>query len=123
MSWVEEYFTEGYTRENNMQGYTFEVTNNKTGETYLGKRYAVSFDKNYFGEDVDNKLAVAIEKYGRPSFSVKMLMPYETVAAVDEAFANMKPQEKAEPKEEPKEEPVEVKAPTRRRSKKKSEAE
>ena len=115
MSWVEEYFTEGYTRENNMQGYTFEVTNNKTGETYLGKRYAVSFDKNYFGEDANEKLAVAIEKYGRPSFSVKMLMPYETVAAVDEAFAVMRPQKKVEPKIET---PVEVKAPTKRRSKK-----
>ena len=74
-----------------MYGYIFEVTNNKTGETYLGKRYAVSFDKNYFGEVENDKLAIAIEKYGRPSFSVKMIMPFESPEAVDAAFAEMQP--------------------------------
>ena len=74
-----------------MQGYIFEVTNNKTGDTYLGKVCAVSFNKNYFGEENNNALAVAIEKYGRPTFSVKMVMPYETVAELDYAFANIQP--------------------------------
>ncbi len=72
-----------------MYGYIFEVTNNKTGDTYLGKRYAVSFDKNYFGEADNAKLAVAIEKYGRPTFSVKMLMPFDTQEAIDAVFAEM----------------------------------
>jgi len=119
-----------------MQGYIFEVTNKKTGDTYLGKVGAVSFNKNYFGEEVNEKLAVAIEKFGRPSFEVKMIMPYETLAALDAAFESMKPVEKpekkvvkkAEPKkvEEPKEEkPVEevVKAPAKRGRKKAVEAE
>ena len=74
-----------------MFGYIFEVTNNKTGETYLGKRYGVTFDKKYFGEESNDKLAVAIEKYGRPSFSVKMIMPYESPEALDEVFASMQP--------------------------------
>lgn len=70
-----------------MIGYIFETTNKKTGETYLGKRYAVSFDKNFLG-DMDD-LAVAIEKYGRPSFEVKMLRPCETQKQLDEAFEAM----------------------------------
>ena len=77
-----------------MQGYIFEVTNNKTGETYLGKVGAVSFNKNYFGEENNSKLAVAIEKYGRPSFSVKMIMPYESLAELDYAFAEIQPTSK-----------------------------
>ena len=72
-----------------MQGYIFEVTNNKTGETYLGKRSAVAFDKTYFGEVDNEKLAIDIEKYGRPAFSVKMIRPFETVEALNEVFAEM----------------------------------
>ena len=74
-----------------MFGYIFEITNNKTGEKYLGKRYGVTFDKKYLGEDVNEKLAVAIEKYGRPSFVAKMIMPYESKEAIDAAFAEMQP--------------------------------
>ena len=74
-----------------MFGYTFEVTNTKTGETYLGKRYAVAFDRKYFGEEENDKLAVAIEKYGRPSFTVRMIMPYESPEALDAAFAELQP--------------------------------
>lgn len=70
-----------------MIGYIFETTNTKTGETYLGKRYAVTFDKNYLGESDD--LAVAVEKYGRPSFTVKMLAPFEDMAKLDVAFDEM----------------------------------
>ena len=115
-----------------MYGYIFETTNTKTGETYLGKRYAVSFDKNYFGEENNNALAVAIEKYGRPAFTAKMIMPYETQAAVDEAFAEMaKPVEKKvkakkepEVEVEPAQEPVvEEKKPAKRGRKKKTEEE
>ena len=69
-----------------MQGYIFEVTNKKTGETYLGKKYAVSFDKKYFGEEANDELAIAIEKYGRPSFESKMIMPYETIEQLDWAY-------------------------------------
>ena len=123
-----------------MYGYIFETTNTKTGEKYLGKRYAVSFDKKYLGEDADRKLSLDIEKYGRIYFEAKMIMPYETQAALDEAFNAMqksvkkpvvkkeeKPVVKAEPKvEEPKEEkeePVkEVKAPAKRGRKKTVEA-
>lgn len=72
-----------------MFGYIFETTNNKTGETYIGKRYAVLFDKNYLGDD--EKLAIDIEKYGRPAFSVRMVMPYESPEALDAAFADMQP--------------------------------
>ena len=88
-----------------MYGYIFETINTKTGEKYIGKRYAVAFDKNYLGEENNTALAVAIEKYGRPSFSVKMLMPYETKSAIDDAYESMhkseKPKKKvAEPVEE-----------------------
>lgn len=91
-----------------MYGYIFEVTNNKTGETYIGKRYAVSFDKHYLGETMIDKLAVDIEKYGRPAFSVKMLMPFDTPEAIDEVFASMQKPVKAPKKQEEKkvEEPV-----------------
>lgn len=96
-----------------MYGYIFETTNTKTGDTYLGKRYAVSFDKNYFGECDDSALAVAIEKYGRPAFSVKMIMPAESPAQLDAMFEEMqkdrKPSKKSVKKEEVKEEkPEEV---------------
>ena len=72
-----------------MFGYIFEVTNTKTGEIYFGKKYSVTFDKNYLGEDENEKLAVAVEKYGKPAFEVKMLMPYESQEAVDYAFSQM----------------------------------
>ena len=100
-----------------MFGYTFEVTNKKTGDTYLGKRYAVSFDKNYFGEEVNDKLAVAIEKYGRPSFEVKMIMPYESIEAVDAAFDELKPSKKVKKEEPIVEAPVEEKKPSKRKKK------
>ena len=69
-----------------MYGYIFETTNTKTGDTYLGKRYAVKFDKDYLGEENDSALAVAIEKYGRPSFEAKMIMPYEDARTLDLAY-------------------------------------
>ena len=89
-----------------MYGYIFETTNTKTGDTYLGKRYAVKFDKDYFGEENDSALAVAIEKYGRQSFEVKMIMPYEERHALNLAYdemARMRAEAKikaSEPKEE-----------------------
>lgn len=121
MSWVEKYFIAEYIQENNMYGYIFETTNKKTGETYLGKRYAVSFDKNYFGEEVNDKLAVAIEKYGRPSFSVKMIMVYETPEAVDAAFEEMQKSQKkvVEKKDEPVEKEPAEKPPVKVKSTKK----
>lgn len=116
-----------------MIGYTFKVTNNKTGETYIGKRYGVVFDKNYFGETENEKLAVAIEKYGRPSFSVEMILPYELKEALDEVVIDVKPAKKVVIKETPdvakddemhkvevKEEPEEK--PVRKRKSKKAEA-
>ena len=96
-----------------MYGYIFETTNTKTGDTYLGKRYAVKFDKDYFGEDNNESLAIAIEKYGRSAFEVKMIMPYEDRYAIEMAYNEMlKPKRpEAEPEvEKPKrkkaEEPV-----------------
>ena len=80
-----------------MVGYIFETTNTKTGETYLDKRYAVTFDKNFLGEGDD--VAKAIEKYGRPTFVAKMLMPFEDIAKLDEAFAEMKKSSKPAKKE------------------------
>ena len=124
-----------------MYGYIFEVTNKATGKTYLGKRYAVSFDNNYFGEEANKTLALDIEKYGRPAFEVKMLMPYEEPSVLDAVFEDMnkakpkqvesKPEKKkVEPKkeepkvEEPKEEePVKEKAPAKKGRKKAVEAE
>ena len=72
-----------------MIGYIFETTNTKTGKTYLGKRYAVSFDKNYLGEVDSDELAKDIEQYGRPTFAVKMLMPFEDPAKLENALAEM----------------------------------
>ena len=119
-----------------MYGYIFEVTNKETGKKYLGKRYAVAFDKMYFGEENNRQLALDLEKYGRPAFEAKMIMPYEEQSALDAVFDEMKKAEpkpekkKVEPKkeepkvEEPKEEPVkEVKAPAKRGRKKAVEAE
>ena len=87
-----------------MVGYIFETTNKKTGETYLGKRYAVTFDKNFVGEDAE----VAVEKFGRSNFDVKMLAPFESIEKLEEAFSEMaksnKPAKKAKVEEETKEE-------------------
>lgn len=118
-----------------MYGYIFEVTNKKTGEKYVGKRYAVSFNADYFGEENNQDLAVAIEKYGRPSFEAKMIMPYEVKEVLDTVYDELQkniksvkvkaPKKVEAPKvEEPEEEPVEeVKAPTRRGRKKSVEEE
>ena len=103
-----------------MYGYIFETTNTKTGEKYIGKRYAVLFDKSYLGEEDNTALAVAIEKYGRPSFSVKMLMPYESKEAVDSAYESMIKVEKPEKVEKPVEEvEPEVEKPAKKGRKKK----
>ena len=106
-----------------MYGYIFETTNIKTGDKYLGKRYAVAFDKDYLGETENNKLAIAIEKYGRPSFEARMLMPYESQDALDYAFAEMNV-EPASKKEATKVEEVPDKVPeekpVKRKSKKKA---
>ena len=128
-----------------MYGYVFETTNKKTGETYIGKRYAVSFDKKFFGEEDNNELAKAIEKYGRVSFESKMLMPFESKLAVDDYYDELR--KKAEVKviekgpkqtkvkepefeveqnfseEIPIPEPVEEKKPAKRGRKKKTEEE
>lgn len=88
-----------------MVGYIFETTNKKTGEKYLGKRYGVVFDKKFLGNSDD--VAIAIEKYGRPTFEVKMLMPYESLEMLDAAFKEMT---EASKKEEPKAEEPEVEA-------------
>lgn len=124
-----------------MYGYIFEVTNKVTGKTYLGKRYSVSFDAKYFGEEANRELALDLEKYGRPAFEAKMIMPYEEQSVLDAVFDDMKKasikkvepkpeKKKVEPKkeeskvEEPKEEePVEEKAPAKRGRKKAVEAE
>lgn len=104
-----------------MFGYTFEVVNKKTGDKYLGKRYAASFNNDYFGEEFNDALAKDIEKYGRPSFEVRMIMPYESIEAVDAAYAELKPIEKPKKKvvveEVPEEKPVEEKKPPKRKKK------
>ena len=96
-----------------MVGYIFETTNKKTGETYLGKRYAVTFDKNFFGEDAE----VAVEKYGKSNFEVKMIAPFESIEKLDEAFNEIaksnKPAKKA--KVEKTEEVVEEVKPSRKK--------
>jgi len=104
-----------------MIGYIFETINKKTGDKYLGKRCAVTFDKKYFGETENEALAIAIEKYGRPAFESFMIMPYETPEALDAAFLEMRPQTKPEP--EVVEEPVKEKKPTKRGRKKVTEEE
>lgn len=89
-----------------MFGYIFETTNTKTGKVYHGKRYAVKFDKKFFGDSEDIK--ADIEKYGADAFTVKMIMPYDEQRALDDAFAFYT---KAEKKvEEPKVEEVKPKA-------------
>lgn len=69
-----------------MLGYIFETTNKQTGETYIGKRYSVRFDKDYFGEADNKDLAIAIEKYGKPSFEVKMIRPFEGKNEIDDCY-------------------------------------
>lgn len=108
-----------------MYGYIFETTNKQTGETYLGKIYSVAFNKNFLGDS--EELAKAIEKYGRTSFEVRMIMPYESPEQLDAAFEEMQAERKPKPKkkveepkaekkvEEPKEEPVEEK-PVKKKS-------
>ena len=95
-----------------MVGYIFEVTNKKTGETYLGKNYSVAFNKNYFGEDA----MPAVEKYGKSFFDVKMIMPYDRIEQLDEVFADMQKSRKPAEKEV-EEAPVEEVKPKRRRKK------
>jgi hypothetical protein len=80
-----------------MIGYIFETTNKNTGETFLGKRYAVSFDKNFFGEEAEK----SVEKYGKSAFAVKMIMPYDNIEALDKAFDAMKASRKPAKKEAP----------------------
>ena len=104
-----------------MFGYIFEVTNKKTGETYLGKRYSVKFDKDYLGEDDDKDLATAVDKYGKSTFEAKMIMPYDTQVVLDSTFADMtKSRKKAKPVET---EPVEEKPAKTTRKKKSAEEE
>lgn len=101
-----------------MIGYTFETINKKTGEKYFGKRCAVTFDSKYFGEDDNEDLAIAIEKYGRPSFESHMIMPYETPEALDVAFEELKPTKVEEIKVEEPREPVVEKKPAKKGRKK-----
>lgn len=100
-----------------MIGYIFEVTNKKTGETYLGKCYSVFFNKNYFGEDAEPE----VQKLGKSMFDVKMIMPYERVELLDEAFEEMKKSHKPLKVATEKEESVEEVKPKRRRTKKSEE--
>ena len=94
-----------------MFGYVFIATNSENGKKYIGKRYAVGFDRKYFGDDP--KVMNDIEKYGVSAFSCKMLMPYESAKAVewgynhfveeynalsDPAFYNCTAKVKSEPK-------------------------
>lgn len=67
-----------------MYGYIFETTNVNTGETYLGKRYSVKFDKKFFG--IDESL---IEKYGKEAFTVKMVRAFEEQEVLDFVFDEM----------------------------------
>ena len=96
-----------------MVGYIFEVTNKKTGATSIGKRYAVTFDSNFFGEEVE----VDIEKFGKSNFEVKMIAPFDSLEKLDEAFDEMvksrKPAKKA--KEAVKEEVKEEVKPARKK--------
>lgn len=92
-----------------MVGYIFKVTNKRTGETFIGKNYSVAFNKNYVGEEVEPE----IQKYGISAFEVKMIMPYERIDQLDDAFEEMKKsQKKVVIKEE---EPVEEKPKKRRK--------
>ena len=103
-----------------MYGYIFEVVNKQTGDRFIGKRYSVSFDKNYFGEEFDKALAQAVEKYGRPSFEARMIMPYEEPVVLDTVFEEMQKMQKKPTKKkevETEEAPVEEKAPKKRTKK------
>lgn len=86
-----------------MYGYIFETTNVNTGETYLGKRYSVKFDKKFFG--IDESI---IEKYGKEAFTVKMVRAFEEQEVLDYVFNEMmkarKPIKKEAPVVEEKEE-------------------
>lgn len=63
-----------------MYGYVFLTTNLKSGKKYIGARRSVLFDKNYFGEL--EEIAKDVHNEGPQSFSVKMLMPYESEEAL-----------------------------------------
>lgn len=96
-----------------MFGYIFETTNTKTGKTYFGKRYAVKFDKKFFGDSEEIK--ADIEKYGTDAFTVKMIMPYDEQKDLDCAFTIY---ERVEPKIDKKAEKVEEVKPKTTRKKK-----
>jgi len=114
-----------------MFGYVFEVTNTKTGKKYIGEKYAVAFDKDYLGEEIDERLVLDIQKYGRPAFEVKMIDVGETKIAVDELYDLARKQYEEELKNKgpaPEEssvesEPVAVKKTTKRGRKKVTEEE
>lgn len=96
-----------------MYGYIFETTNKNTGETYIGKRYSVKFDKKFFG--IDESL---IEKYGKEAFTVKMVRAFEEQEVLDYVFDEMMKARKPVKKEEPKvEEPKEEVKPRKKRAK------
>ena len=82
-----------------MIGYTFETKNLKTGETYYDKCYSVTFLKNFFGES--DEVLKAIDKYGKNAFEVKMIMPYETVQALDEVVIEKATKKTVKVKETP----------------------
>lgn len=81
MSWVETYYIEEFTRENDMYGYVFIVTNLNNGMKFIGANLSVVFDNKYFG--YNPKLLYDVEKQGTADFSCKMLMPYESKAGVE----------------------------------------
>lgn len=67
-----------------MIGYVFEATNNVTGKKYIGRNLSVSFMPKYFGDDPE--VLTEVKQYGEGNFSVKMLMPYETVKSLNAGY-------------------------------------
>lgn len=67
-----------------MIGYIFETECLKNGKKFIGKRLSTVFDGRYIGDnEALQKDALA---YGPEYFTVKMLMPYETVKGLDAAL-------------------------------------
>lgn len=59
-----------------MYGYIYETTNLVNGKKYIGKHKSNKFNFNYYGSGIG--LNIALKKYGKENFSVKILEEIET---------------------------------------------
>ena len=64
-----------------MYGYIYLTTNNINNKKYIGKHKSPCFDKKYYGSG--KLLVLAIRKYGKANFTVRMIDTAETKEELD----------------------------------------